>query len=266
MKAAELFDVSGLVTIVTGGASGIGLGYCEVMADNGARVFAFDRDEDALKSLPKGMTGIAADVTDKAGLERAFADVAAQAGRIDVVFVNAGIGGGPGWLRAGEDTRNQERVFEDLPAEQWDRVIATNVTGAFVTIQAAARHMKPNKSGRIIVTSSCSAYKTEQYVGTPYVISKAAVAHMVRQSAHELIGYGINVNAIAPGPAITNISGGRLKDAETRKPFERIIPMHRLATPGDLQGLALFLASPASAYMTGVNILVDGGFTLGPAD
>ena len=266
MKAAQLFDVSGLVTIVTGGASGIGLGYAEVMADNGARVFVLDCDESALGSLPSGIKGIVADVTDKAGLERAFADVAAQAGRIDVVFVNAGIGGGPGWLRAGEDTRNGERVFEDLPAEQWDRVMAANVTGAFATIQAAVRHMKPNKSGRIIVTSSCSAYKTEQYVGAPYVVSKAAVAHMVRQSAHELAGYGITVNAIAPGPVITNISGGRLKDVEARKPFERIIPMHRLATPEDLQGLALFLASPAAAYMTGVNILIDGGFTLGPAD
>ena len=89
---------------------------------------------------------------------------------------------------------------------------------------------------------------------------------MVRQSAHELAAYGITVNAIAPGPVITNISGGRLKDAETRKPFEKIIPMHRLGTPEDLQGLALFLASPASAYITGVNILIDGGFTLGPAD
>ena len=147
MKAAQLFDVSGLVTIVTGGASGIGLGYCEVMADNGARVFAFDRDAAALKTPPKGITGIVADVTHKAGLEKAFDDVAAQAGRIDVVFVNAGIGGGPGWLRAGEDTRNEERAFEDLPAEQWAQVMATNVTGAFTTIQAAARHMKPNAAG-----------------------------------------------------------------------------------------------------------------------
>lgn len=266
MKSAQMFDVTGLVTVVTGGASGIGLGYAEVMAENGARVFAFDRDEAAIKTLPASIAGIAADVTDKAGLERAFAGVVAQTGRIDVVFVNAGIGGGPGWLRAGTDTRNEERYFEDLPAEQWSQIIATNVTGAFATIQAAARHMKPNKSGRIIVTSSCSAYKTEQYVGTPYVVSKAAVAHMVRQSAHELVGYGITVNAIAPGPVITNISGGRLKDAETRAPFEKIIPMHRLATPEDLQGLALFLASPAAAYMTGVNILIDGGFTLGPTD
>jgi len=265
MKAAQLFDVTGLVSLVTGGASGIGLGYAEVMADNGATVIVLDRDPAGLKALPQGMEALEVDVTDRAQIDRAFDDVAKTHGRIDVAFVNAGIGGGPGWLVT-DGTRNKERAIEDLPAEQWERVMATNVTGAFHTIQAAARHMRPKNFGRIVVTSSCSAYKTEQHVGTPYVVSKAAVAHMVRQAAHELAKFNITVNAIAPGPAITNISGGRLKDAATRAPFEKLIPMHRLATPEDLQGLALFLASPASAYMTGVNILVDGGFTLGTAD
>ena len=265
MKAAELFDVRGLATIVTGGASGIGLGYAEVMADNGAQVTVFDMDAAGLKALPPTMRGLAVDVTDRDGLNRAFAETEAHYGRIDVVFVNAGIGGGPGWLKT-DETRNSERMIEDLPAEQWDRVLATNVTGAMATIQAAVRHMRPLNTGRIIVTSSCSAFKTEQYVGTPYVVSKAAVAHLVRQAAHELAKHNITVNAIAPGPIITNISGGRLKDPETRAPFEQMIPMHRLGTPEDLQGLALFLASPAARYITGVNVLIDGGFTLGLAD
>ena len=265
MKAAQLFDVTGLATIVTGGASGIGLGYAQVMEANGARVCVFDRDAEALGALPKTILSKQVDVTDRAALERAFDETAAAFGRIDVVFVNAGIGGGPGWLKT-DETRNTERALEDLPADQWDRVIATNLTGAMTTIQLAARHMKPNKSGRIIVTSSCSAFKTEQYVGTPYVVSKAGLAHLVRQAAHELAKYNVTVNAIAPGPIITNISGGRLKDAAARAPFERMIPMHRLGTPEDLQGLALFLASPAASYITGVNILIDGGFTLGLAD
>ena len=266
MKAAQLFDVSGLVTIVTGGASGIGLGYAEVMAANGAKVTVLDTDATALRALPDGVRGIAADVADRAALDKAVDAVAAAHGRIDVVFANAGIGGGPGFLVGADDSRNAERAIEKLPLDQWQRVFAVNVVGAFLTIQAAARHMKPRGSGRIIVTSSVDSFITEQYVGTPYVASKGAVGQLVRQAALELAKYHITVNAIAPGPIITNISGGRLKDPATRAPFERQIPMHRLGTPADLQGLALFLASPASGYITGVHVVADGGYVLGPAD
>lgn len=274
MKATELFDVRGLVTIVTGGASGIGYGYADVMAANGARVTLFDMDGAAARTaaaaLAKAHGGVVraetVDVTDRAALDRAFDATAAACGRIDVVFVNAGIGGGPGFLVSSDNSRNPDRPIEKLPMEQWERVFAVNVFGAFATIQAAVRHMKPNNAGRIIVTSSIDSFITEQYVGTPYVVSKGAVGQMVRQAARELARYGITVNAIAPGPTITNISGGRLKDPATRAPFEKLIPMHRLGTPEDLQGLALFLASPASAYITGVHVVADGGYVLGPAD
>ncbi len=271
MKAQDLFNVQRLVTIVTGGANGIGYACAEVMIDNGANVTIIDRDPEALTTAVErlkhagGMAfGEVADVTDKAALTRAFDAVAVRHGRIDVVFANAGISGGPGFLNT-KDERDPTRAIENLSDDLWDRVIATNLTSCFRTIQIAARHMKATGGGRLIVTSSCSAEKIEQYVGSIYVTSKAGVAHLVRQAAIELAEYKIQVNAIAPGPCITNIGGGRLQDRAAQEFFASKHPNHRMATPEDMQGAALYLASPASRHVNGAHILIDGGFTLGTA-
>jgi NAD(P)-dependent dehydrogenase (short-subunit alcohol dehydrogenase family) len=272
MTNDALFDVRGSVTVITGGASGLGLAAAEAMTAGGAKVTLIDHAPHALAKAVRGLStdgqdvdGIEADVTDTGALAQAFDRVAAKHGRIDVVFANAGIGGRPGFL-TGDGSRNAARQFEDLPAEQWDQVMAVNLAGAFNTVQTAAHHMKSNQNGKIAETSSISAYKAEQFVGTPYVVSKAGVAQIVRQAALELAGYGITVNAMAPGPFITNISGGRLKDADARAVFERNIPLRRLGEPGDIKGLVLFLASKASDYMTGAHLVIDGGFSLGFAD
>jgi NAD(P)-dependent dehydrogenase (short-subunit alcohol dehydrogenase family) len=266
MKSSALFDVAGLVTIVTGGASGIGLAYAEAMADNGANVTIFDLDRARLDAETKrlGARGRLVDVTDGAALDRAFDETAREHGRLDVVFANAGIGGGPGFL-ALDGRRNDERAFEKLDPAQWDRIFQLDVTALFRTIQAAARHMKAGKGGRIIVTTSISATKTENFVAAPYVAAKAAAAQLVRQAALELAEYNILVNAIAPGPFVTNISGGRLRDEKIQAALSRYCPLKRLGRPEDIQGLALFLASPASQYMTGASLTVDGGVTLGVA-
>jgi NAD(P)-dependent dehydrogenase (short-subunit alcohol dehydrogenase family) len=272
MKAEDLFKVRGLVTLVTGGASGIGFALAEVMADNGAVVTILDRDTaaisaavDKLKRSGAQVFGEAADVTDKASLAHAFDAVAARHGHIDVVFANAGISGGPGFLNT-KNERDAARALENLSEELWDRVIATNLSSVFKTIQVAVPHLKTNGGGRIIVTSSVSATKIEQYVGTIYVASKAGVAHLVRQTAIELAAYKINVNAIAPGPCITNIGGGRLRDTSAQEFFGKLHPDGRMATPEDMQGAAIYLASPASSHVTGAHIVIDGGFTLGTAD
>jgi NAD(P)-dependent dehydrogenase (short-subunit alcohol dehydrogenase family) len=273
MKIQDAFDVSRLVTIVTGGASGLGYAYAEAMAANGAVVDLYDINPDTLNDAVEtlksetgaNVSGHVVDVTDRAALRAAFDATAKAHGRIDVVFVNAGIGGGPGFLRP-DNSRNPERAFEDLPIDQWDRIMGLDLTAAFSTMQNAVRHMKPNGFGRIVVTSSVSAYRIEQHVAAPYTAAKAGVAHLVRQLAIEVAAYGITVNGIAPGPWITNISGGRLKDPEARAPFERLNPMHRLGEDEDVQGVALFFASKASRYVTGVNLVVDGGVLLGSAD
>ena len=272
MKIKQLFDVKGLATLVTGGASGIGFACAEAMSDNGARVTIADANGDALKEAVAKLQarggdvrGVSLDVTDRAAVRRVVDETAAHYGRIDVVFANAGISGGPGFLNP-DRTRNPDRMLENLPDELIDRLIEVNYKGIFTTIQAAARHMRAQKSGRIIVTSTISTFHAEVFVGAPYVISKAGLMQMVRQVAIELAGYNVQVNAMAPGPFATNIGGGRLQDPSARSFFDKQSPSHRIGRPEDIQGLALFLASPASSHITGAQIVIDGGATLGVAD
>jgi NAD(P)-dependent dehydrogenase (short-subunit alcohol dehydrogenase family) len=249
MKTAELFDVRGLVTIVTGAASGIGLAYAEVMADNGARVTLMDRDASSLEAAVRRLAerggdvrGQTLDVTDRPGLRAGIDAVAAHYGRLDVVFANVGIDSPPGFLGM-----NGERN----PG----------------TIKAAVPHMKKNANGgRIIVTTSVAAIRGEAIVGMPYMPAKAGAAHLVRQAALELAKYNILVNAIAPGPFVTNIAGGHMRDPTTVAAFARFSPLYRLASTDEIQGLALYLASPASSYVTGSQIVIDGGVLLGLAD
>jgi NAD(P)-dependent dehydrogenase (short-subunit alcohol dehydrogenase family) len=271
VRTEQLFDVKGTTAVVTGGASGIGLACAHVLAANGARVTLLDKDaaalEDALKRVPQGyvVRSDVADVTKRAELDRAF-DRAVQAfGRIDVVFANAGIGGGPGFLGL-DGARRPEGAFENLADERWDATIDNHLTSVFWTIQAAARHMKSSGGGRIVVTTSIAALKPEAVVGAPYMAAKAAAAHLVRQSALELACYNIQVNAIAPGPFLTNVSGGRMHDPAVRRHHERVVPQRRMAEPDEIMGLALLLASPSAQYITGAQVVIDGGATLGFAD
>jgi NAD(P)-dependent dehydrogenase (short-subunit alcohol dehydrogenase family) len=137
----------------------------------------------------------------------------------------------------------------------------TNLTSMFGTIKAAVPHMKKNaKGGRIIVTTSVAAIRGEAIVGMPYMPAKAGAAHMVRQAALELAKYNILVNAIAPGPFVTNIAGGHMRDPATVAAFARFSPLHRLASTDEIQGLALFLASPTSSYVTGSQIVICLGW------
>jgi NAD(P)-dependent dehydrogenase (short-subunit alcohol dehydrogenase family) len=272
MKSAQLFDVSGLATIVTGAASGIGFACAEAMSDNGARVTLMDANGETLKTAVEKLQArggdvrsAVVDVTDRAALHRAFDETTAHYGRLDVVFANAGISGGPGFLNQ-DRTRNPARALENLPDEIVDRLIEVNFKSILTTIQAATRHMKTAGGGRIVVTSTISTIKTETYVGLPYVMSKAGLMQLVRQTAHELAAYNILVNAMAPGPFVTNIGSGRLKESATQEFFGQLTPMRRVGRPDDIQGLALFLASPASGYITGEQIVIDGGTTLGTAD
>ena len=124
--------------------------------------------------------------------------------------------------------------------------------------------MKAQRSGRIIVTSSIGGIRAEPMVGYAYAATKAAVSNLVRQAALELAPYNVLINAIAPGPFLTNIGGGRLhREPETAQSFAEMVPLGRLARPDELKGLALLLASPASSFITGAVIPIDGGVTAG---
>lgn len=261
----EMFDVRGKSVIVTGGASGIGRAYAEVMADNGARVCIFDVDPVRLDEVTATMRGSgvdvwgqALDVSDRAAMAAAFDAVAARHGRIDVVFANAGIDAGPGFM-APDGQRIPEGSIDLLDDHHWDRVIEVNLTSVYTTVKHAARHMKESGGGRIIVTSSIAGQINEVIVGTPYMPAKAGVDHFVRQMAMELGAYGILINCISPGPFMTNIAGGRLKIAADRRAFEQQSLIGRIGQPDDIKGLALYLASPCSSYVTGSQIVIDGG-------
>ena len=273
MKAAEMFKVEGYGAIVTGGASGLGLCFVEVLAENGARVTmldidpaGIDREVGRLRKLGYDVDGKVVDVTNRAAVHRAFDEVAAKYGRLDVTFANAGIDPGPGFITFDRKTRPPDAAIEHYTDERWDHVIDTNLNSVFTTIKAAAKHMKPRKSGRIIVTTSVAAFVIEGAIGAAYMAAKAAAAHLMRNAALELAKYNILVNAIAPGPFITNIGGGHVHTKEVQEGFSKVVPLHRVASTEEMKGLALFLASPASSFVTGSQIVIDGGMQVGVAD
>jgi NAD(P)-dependent dehydrogenase (short-subunit alcohol dehydrogenase family) len=275
-KISELFNVTGYGAVVTGGASGIGLALTEALAANGARVTMLDvhpqRIENETKRLREAgldVRGKTVDVTDHKALDAAIDEAAREYGRLDVVCANAGIDSGPGYVGSwvgSQRQRNPEGALESYSDERWNRVIDINLNGVFATVRAAARHMKPRKSGRIIVTTSLAATHVEPAIGSAYMAAKAGAAHFMRSAALELAAYNITVNAIAPGFIITNIGGGHAHNPETQKAVSKVIPMHRVGFPEDLEGLALFFASPGSGYITGQEVIIDGGWGLGTAD
>ncbi len=276
MNVASQFAVDGYGVIVTGGASGIGLAYAEVMAAHGARVTLLDvdagglaRETARLQGESLDVRGAVVDVTDHAALDRATDEAAETYGRLDVAFANAGIDPGPGFLGAwagASRPRNEEGALERYADERWARVIDVNLNGVFATVRAAARHMRPRRSGRIVVTTSLAGQRVEPAIGAAYMAAKAGAGHFVRSAALELAGFGITVNAVAPGFFVTNIGGGHAKNPEVQEAMAKMIPMRRVGFPDDVKALALFLASPASGYVTGQEIVIDGGWGLGTAD
>lgn len=276
MKVSDLFSVDGYGCIITGGASGIGLGYAEALAAGGARVTILDVDAGRIESETARLRdagfdirGAVVDVTDHAALDAAIDDAAGTYGRLDTVFANAGIDPGAGFVGdwvGKERPRIPEGAIENYTDERWNRLIEINLNGIFATVRGAVRHMKPRKSGHIIVTSSLASTRVEPAIGAAYMAAKAGVSQFMRTVALEVAAFNITVNAIAPGYIVTNIGGGHAHDPVEQKEVARVIPSHRIGYPEDLHGLALFLASRASDYITGQEIIIDGGYGLGVAD
>lgn len=266
MKAQEIFDVTGRSVVVTGGASGIGLSIAQALADNGARVTIADINsaqiEAALPSLGSEALGEVLDVADRAASDRIFDAIDRKRGGIDVVFANAGVGGGPGFGIPGAG-ENAAGTIDGSPEAEWDQVISINLKGARNTLAAAARVMKARgRSGRLIVTSSAAALTNVPFVSTAYHVSKAGVSHLARQLAVELAPHGIRVNSVAPANFITNIGDGSLKNEQVQALFAHNSLLHRNAEAAEIAGLALFLASNASNHVTGAEFVIDGGACL----
>jgi NAD(P)-dependent dehydrogenase (short-subunit alcohol dehydrogenase family) len=234
------FRLDGEVAVVTGGASGIGRVVAEAFAAVGARVAIFD------VAASEGVYRV--DVADEAQVREAFADVVVRHGRLDVLFNNAGIA-----IR---------RPTTELALEDWNRVVAVNLTGVFLCAREAARHMLAGgRGGRIVNTASIMGFSGGGlYPNVSYQAAKGAVVNMTRALAVEWASRGIRVNAIAPTWVRTPLTRSITDNPELVHRIEQMTPMGRLAEPHEMVGAVLFLASRASAMVTGHVLAVDGGF------
>lgn len=238
-------NFDGLVAAVTGGASGLGKAIADELAEQGARVFALDLAPDAV-AAPH--TGIRCDIGDDASVREAIAEVVAQAGRLDVVIANAGIGA-QGDIEANDD-------------DEWMRVLNVNVIGSARTVRHALRHLRESPSPAVVLTSSIAAW-----AGLPqrvlYSASKGAISAMTLAIAADCLPLGIRVNAVAPGTADTPWVG-RLLDSAADPEAERAAlearqPSGRLVQPHEVAEAVAYLASPSSGSSNGVILPVDGG-------
>lgn len=247
------FDLRGQVAIVTGGATGIGLGIARALASAGAGLVLcgrrLDRCEEACAELSRlGGDAIPyqCDVSRERDVEIMVDAVIERCGRLDILVNSAGIAG------------SAKPVLE-IDLAQWQETIAINLTGTFLCSKAAARHMVRQGHGKIINVASVGSFLPLPS-SADYSASKGGVLMLTRAMALDLISHGINVNALCPGYVATALKESaieRLAPNVTRK-----IPAGRIGSPADIGGAALFLASPASDYMVGASIVIDGGVML----
>lgn len=255
--AYKAFDLTGRTALVTGGNSGIGLGFADALAQAGASVCIWGtnaaKNDAALKQLrAHGVKAEAfvCDVGDEAQVEKAFADTVAAFGRVDSCFANAGVSG-----------RASVKSFMEMTSEEWHRVLRVNLDGAFYTQRAAARHMAAHgQGGSLVVTASLAAI-SGQPRGEHYAATKGGVISMMRALAVELARHRIRANAVLPGWIDTAMTEKTLHwDKFAEKVLPRV-PVRRWGAPGDFGGIAVYLASDASLYHTGDTFLIDGGYS-----
>jgi len=254
MHVKELFDLTGRVAIVTGGSIGLGRQMAEALSEAGAKLVLCARNKErcdlAAAELQKAgaeALSLACDVKKPESIQAVVDQTVARFGRIDILINNAGTSWGAS--------------VEEMKLEAWNKVMDTNMTGAFLFCQAVGRVMAPAKRGKIINIASVAGLRGSppDFQAIGYQASKGALIAFTKDLACKWAMHGINVNAIAPGWFPTNMSGAVIgRDPEALK---NRIPLHRFGSEHDLKGAALFLASAASDYVTGHTLVVDGGQT-----
>jgi len=242
--------LEGKVAVVTGGNSGIGLATAKRLQDEGARVAISGRNQqtldEAVNTIGNGVLAVRADVSKLTDVDQLYAQVSKKLGKIDVLFVNAGVA--------------KFAPFADTSESTYDEQFDINIKGAYFTIQKALPFL--NDGASIIVNTSVADQKGT--AGTSaYSATKAALRSLARTTAAELAVRGIRVNAVAPGPIVTPIFGrtGLPQEAidEFAKEIISKVPMKRFGQPEEVAGTVAFLASQDASYITGVEINVDGG-------
>jgi NAD(P)-dependent dehydrogenase (short-subunit alcohol dehydrogenase family) len=245
--------LEGKVAVITGGNSGIGLATAKEFVAQGAHVVISGRDQktldEAAREIGNGVLAVRADVARLADIDRLFAEVKAKFGRIDVLFVNAGVG--------------RFTPLEEVTEEIYDSIIDVNLKGAFFTIQKALPLLADGAS--IVLNTSIAAHIGRPLGTAVYSASKAALLSLARTLSNELVGRNIRVNAVSPGPVATPIFDRLGIPAaaldETRRSIESMVPMKRFGRPEEIAKTALFLASSDSSFLLGTEIVADGGMT-----
>ena len=234
--------LQGKVAVVTGGANGIGLAIARLLAENGAAVWIFDLEREDPVGVARqfGARGCAADVTSRESIDAAFA----SSGTPDIVVANAGT--------------VSEADFCEVTAAEWERIVSVNLTGAFHTVQAAARLMKPRRSGAIVLTASTNSFDGEARLAA-YNASKAGLLGLVHTAANELGPYQIRVNAVCPGLIRTRLTERHFSDPGILREYFRQLPLGRGGEPKEVAAASVFLASDLASYITGATLFVDGG-------
>ncbi len=253
----EQFELEGKAALVTGGASGIGRSFCHALGEAGAKIAVVDIDVGAADNVVAELKGkgieaiaIAADVTAESEVKAMVDRVVEEWGTLAIAVNNAGIGM---WKEA-----------VDMKMSEWRRIIDLNLSAVYLCAREEVKVMKKNGYGKIVNTASMSGH----IINTPqnqvaYNASKAGVLHLTKSLAAEWAPFGIRVNSISPGYTKTMLVEKLLEtpEGQTMLPiWLEKIPLGRMATPEDLQGAVCYLASPASDYMTGSDILIDGGY------
>lgn len=258
--SSKLFDLSGKVALITGGNSGIGLGYARGIARQGGDVCIWGRSEeklqkatDELRSFGNRVHGQVVDVADEKAVTTAFDEIVQEFGRVDACFANAGIGAG-------------RRSFDELDTDIWRRVLSVNLDGLMFTLRSAAKHMKAraeagDPGGRLIGTSSLGAIlgmaRSQTYSG-----SKGAVISIMQALAIEYARYKVTANSILPGHIDTPMTEAGYQNQKFIDAVLPRIPARRWGTPDDFEAIAVYLASDASQYHTGDKFVIDGGFNM----
>jgi 2-deoxy-D-gluconate 3-dehydrogenase len=250
-----MFDLTGKVALVTGGNGGIGLGMATGLAQAGARVVIAARNAqksaaavDALNALGSDAFALTADVTDEASVAALFDRVAERCGRLDIMVNNAGI--------------NVRKPVDKLALAEWNQVMDTNLTSAFLCCRAAHPHFKAAGGGKIINIGSMMSIFGASFAPV-YSASKGGIVQLTKSMAAAWATDGIQVNAVLPGWIETELTDGAR--AQVPGLSERVVartPTGRWGQPQDLAGIAVFLASAASDFVTGTAIPVDGGYSI----
>jgi NAD(P)-dependent dehydrogenase (short-subunit alcohol dehydrogenase family) len=245
----------GRTVLIVGGAQGMGRACAELFGAEGANLALFDIEADTLATAAEalGRRGypvetMAGDVSVSADVEAAVAGVVERFGTVDVMVHTAAI--------------VELRPLLEFPEHLWRRIIDVNLTGVFLTTKAAGRVMAERGGGAIVVFASTNAFFAEES-NVPYSTTKGGIVMFVRNAAMDLARHGIRINAIDPGIIDTRLSAALIHDPVAGPDYMKRIPAGRYGTPEDIAKVVVFLASDDAAYMTGEDVIVDGGLTLG---